>query len=177
MCAQTKCSVWMSLLRRNRRAISSGAVPCSAATLGSGAAEERTHESADELAADSDSDSADGGLGYGLDERVAATAFGGDSGDVVPRFRGYGRSACGWLRTGLSRGCGSAGTGLEHFVSGLAIDDVLVDSGDQGGSDDLLSLLRSDGADLAVGRADEGALDDVGSAFLVEERHEGFADA
>ena len=68
------------------------------------------------------------------------------------------------------------GAGTQNFEGGFAIDGVFVDAGDDGILDELLALLWSDGADLAVGRTDQRAFHDAGSSCFVEEGNEGFTD-
>src|SRR6185369_1971222 len=58
----------------------------------------------------------------------------------------------------------------------IAINDLLVYSGDDGAADDLSPLLRRDGPDLAVRREDHRAVHHSGNSLLVKERHECFAD-
>ena len=64
---------------------------------------------------------------------------------------------------------------LQKLISRLPVDRYLVNPGYQGSTHDLLPLLRGDGANLAVGRADQGAVDYLGSSLFVEEGNQSFA--
>ena len=65
------------------------------------------------------------------------------------------------------------GLSLEHLKSALAVGGLLVLGADvAGGVHDVEALALGDSADLAQGEQDFSALDDAGSAFLVEERYQ-----
>ena len=72
----------------------------------------------------------------------------------------------GW-RQAIPRSGSSVQLGLQLFKGGLAIDHFLVTSGQDRGTDDLLSFLR-DRPDLAARPNDLGALHDLrrGSVFV-----------
>ncbi len=103
----------------------------------------------------------DGGCGVGLD-----LIGGWDPG------LGWGPGGIG----GGGWGGGGGGAVLDAFVGAFAVDGGVVDAGDERGLHEGLALLGGDGADLAVRGVDEGALHDAGSALVVEEADEGFAD-
>jgi len=66
---------------------------------------------------------------------------------------------------------------LEHLVSGFAIHCFFIMSGHQGIGDDLLPLAVGERTDLCTRRHDEGALDDSGTTFFIEQRDQRFAHA
>ena len=65
---------------------------------------------------------------------------------------------------------------LQPLVGRFAVHDFFVHAKYHRAADDLLPLRGSDGADLAVGRTNQGAFDNAGSSFFVEKGNQGLAD-
>ena len=125
------------------------------------------------MTANGAADGACGAFGHGFDEVVAATATHAHAGDAfIPCWALRGGSRTAGIR---SVGQRLAGASFEDFEGGFAINGIFVNAGNDGSLHQLAALFGSDGADLAVRRANERAIDDAGRAVFVEEGDQSFA--
>src|SRR5437763_189543 len=131
------------------------------------AAEDRSQQAAQHLATELRADRARRALAHGFEDPLrlpAAARTGLAEEDVRYRVRAV---------LGLGRLCLRALR--ELLVGGLAVDRLVVLAGERRALDQRRALGVGDRAELARRRHDEGALDHVRAAFLVEQRNERFA--